>query len=1015
MLKMKGKTHVSGRVEDEVLVTRLFSERPPNDVHRISGRSLKKRVFLYSVSSLAVVLAVLSSPLLLLAAVLYGMKRLIVDRIKSMAKRRLTPEEALAKMTTREKVKLTAGVTTFTMSGCARLGIPPVKFTDGPSGARGLATIPKSLLQWGLFADLPIMRNKIKFQDPNLTNRSLFLKALEPIVPDILTIGPGTFAVCAPAGTALASTWNRKIAYDIAALIGRDTRQKGAHVILGPTLNLTRTPTGGRNFEAFGEDPFLAGCFGIEWVNGAQSVPGIAACVKHFAANELEHKRFASDSIVAERPLRELYLRHFEMVVKETDVASIMTGYNKVNGTYACMNDHTIRDILRGEWGFDGVVMSDWGGAHGTVESIQSGELLDLEMPGPPRVRGKKLLSAVKTGEVPEESINMHALRLLKFIDRTRGPFGPGYPTSHEPELPSENTIDDKLLQRQAIREGLVLLKNEDALPLPKSASISLYGPNAVELAVSGGGSVETMCRTPQTLQSEMRRVFHSPSLEQVLSGKYGGMELADENRFTPFTIDVFPSALDMSNTSKSLGSFTATIGKYLLPTVNLATWSFISNPIFKGVEWNTAGVRVSTTLMRDVEAKAGETSIHTFSLAASGPARLSINGEELLSTPTNFEEDSDVWGYNCMGFGCKEVFAELELDDSVDHVVNIEWSAHGGFLTENVQQGYLQLFQNYQVCPFGYQLKHMSSNKTAKVLAEVTERAAQTDINVVCVGRQPGDETEFKDTTSMELPDGQRELILAVAEGARTNANKTVVLVNAGSPVDVSQWSDEVDAVMIVHFVGQEGAQGICDVLSGEYPPSGKLVYTIPKSFEDNPTYSESGHMFPGTKAKVRFDEGLDVGYRYYDRFPDKVAYPFGFGLSYGKLTLGECSFQNQLKSVTIPLSVAQSSTGQDLVLSVHVANQSEHNSSEVIQIYTGLDNSEVARPIKQLIGFEKVFVNAGESKMVDVRFSTKYSFEYFDERLGWTVEPGTYTIYVATSAQDIHQQLALTITRDL
>ena len=632
--------------DEETCSHELFANEPPKDVHKFRRAfSKRKKTFLGSAGLIIFVSSAFLLVLLALAALGTIICRLY-RRLKRQGKTRLTPEEALELMRLSEKVKLTAGATRLTTTGCRRLGIPSVRFSDGPGGARGMLTTPHSLLEWGLVADLPFVRKKAVRQDPNKRRRRLFLQKMQRLVPGMSRLGPRTLSVCAPAGIALASSWNRSVCFKVAAIVGRDSRKKGVQVILGPTLNLTRTPTGGRNFEGFGEDPFLAGCFGISWVNGAQSIDGVGACAKHFVANELEHQRFVSDSVVRERPLRELYLRHFQMVVENTDLACIMTSYNRINGTYACMNYSLINDVLRNEWGFEGVVRSDWGGSHDTVGSIKDGTLLDLEMPGPPLVRGKKLLKAVREGLVQEAAINQHVLRLLKLTERTRGSFGPGRFSSPKKERDADNTVDDQMTLRKAIREAIVLLKNEsDTLPLSKDHQVALYGPNAVNLAITGGGSVETLCPIPRTLKEELDDALDNGGDVKLFSGKHVGMETADELRFERFTIDIYDCAASIGKTVP-LASFTAPTGKYLLPTVNFATWSMLSKAFFKGAQWDKAGVRISTILKPIKGASKGAKSLHTFSLAASGPARLSVDGHIVATTPLDFETNPGVWGY---------------------------------------------------------------------------------------------------------------------------------------------------------------------------------------------------------------------------------------------------------------------------------------------------------------------------------------------------------------------------------
>ena len=982
-----------------------FPDKPPKiaEIPKTIGRSIDKLIYMYTSTGILAILTLGLSPLLLAVGLLYKAYTMTTKMLNPVKKEKLTTNEILKKMTLEEKCLMTGGKTTFATGGCPRLGVPPLKFTDGPSGARGMAVIPLTLMRRGIFTDIPWISKKTEFQDPNKNSRAWWLKLLEKNVPDALLLGPGTFGTCCPCGTSLAATFDPKLAYDVGNLIGRDTITKGASVILGPTLNLTRTPTGGRNFEAFGEDPYLGGIMGVEWVRGAQSVQGVAACGKHFACNEFERLRMVTDSRVNKRPLHELYLRHFEMLVKDGGVKCLMTGYNKTNGTYMCSNKPLLDKILRQTWGFEGVVMSDWGGTHDTVGSAY-GNLLDLEMPGPVFERGQKLIDAVNNGKISIDHIDKHVERMLNLTEDLKGKMGPGTKVEFSNELPGPNEPEDIELLRKISRESLVLLKNKDeTLPLEKDGNIdiTLYGPNAVNYSITGGGSVETLPPTPVSIESAFKDAFPNANVT-VQDFSDVDLEIANMRNFTPFLVEIFDSPTYMESSANCLGSLTLKEGMLLCPTLRLITWSLLAPGLFPTAVYDKAGAKVSTKLKKCSTTK--QIKRHTFEFGASGPARLSVDGKIIATTPSDYAQ-TDVIGWANWGMNCKGIVCTIDLDDSVEHDVVIEWKAHN-CLTENkrLMEGFGPQMRG-GACPFGFELKHKSESLSEIRLKAAAVQAAKSKYNVLLVGRQSMEETEMFDVESMKLGQGQIDLIRTVGEASKRNGNKTIVLINAGTPVEMPSWVDHADSIMQIWFGGQEGPKALASVINGSYSPVGKLPFTVPKKFEDNPTYTEDGRRFPGVDYCCYFEEDLDIGYRYYDRPSNqsKIMYPFGFGLSYSK-------FQVKGKSCEPKILNVQNAKDTSVKVSIDVKNIGTYEAADVVQIYIHNLNSksnDFSHPEKELKAFQKVWLKPNESKVITIELNVQKAFEFYNDKLDqWVVESGKYTLSIGTSASDIIDQ---------
>ncbi|HEX5691116.1 MAG TPA: glycoside hydrolase family 3 protein, partial [Roseiflexaceae bacterium] len=347
-------------------------------------------------------------------------------------------DELLRQMTLDEKVELLAGPTFWTTAPIKRLGIPAIKVSDGPNGARGGGSL----------------------------------------------VG-GVKAASFPVAISLASTWNTALVEQIGQALGEEALSKGARVLLAPTVNIHRSTLNGRNFECYSEDPFLSARLGVAYIQGLQS-RGVSATIKHFAGNESEFQRNTINSAIGERALREIYLPPFEAAVKEAGTWAVMCAYNRLNGTFASEHPWLLTELLRGEWGYDGIVMSDWFATHSTSIAINAG--LDLEMPGPSKFRGERLLDALRSGKTSEGTVDESVRRMLRLIARV-GAF-------ENPEIPAEQAIDrpeHRALIRQAGAEGIVLLKNNGALPLDKQRvhKLAIVGPNARTAQIMGGGSAQ--------------------------------------------------------------------------------------------------------------------------------------------------------------------------------------------------------------------------------------------------------------------------------------------------------------------------------------------------------------------------------------------------------------------------------------------------------------------------------------------------------------------------------------------
>ncbi|KAA8893835.1 glycoside hydrolase superfamily [Sphaerosporella brunnea] len=808
--------------------------------------------------------------------------------------------ELMSKLTLEQKISLLAGQDFWRTQEIKELGIPALKVTDGPNGARGQ-----------YFTD-------------------------------------GTPAALFPCGVSLAATWNTEILHAVGGALAEETKARQAQVLLAPTVCIHRSPLGGRNFESFSEDPLIIGKLASAYITGLQE-RGVGATIKHFVGNEQETWRMTVNSVVEERPLRELYLKPFEIAIREAKPWAVMSSYNMVNGTHADMNEFTLKKVLRGEWRYEGIVMSDWGGTNSTGPSIKSG--CDLEMPGPTKLRGKNVMEAIEKGEITVRDVEECAARVLTWIEKC-GRFDLPW---EEPEEKSIDTAETRALIRQAATEGLTLLKNENnALPIgPDVRRIAIIGPNAKQPIAGGGGSASLKpyyLTTPYdsiTAIAGDRTILYAPGAQ---TEKW--LPLASNNCTTP---SGKPGVvLEFYKGDKFEGTPMFIQNR---PKTDLFLWDNAPKEVLPKYSF-----RVKTQIVPET------TGNHTFGLSSVGPAKMYIDGELLI----------DNWDWTEAG--------EAMFDGSIEELAY--WPMVAGqtyaILVESTNEvrpaAKTGPTYGYGGCRIGF-----AERPNTDFVAEAARIAASADVAIVVVGLDAEWESEGYDRQSMNLPkDGNQDrLVAAVAE-----ANPRTIVVNqSGTPVTMP-WADDVPAILQAWYQGQEAGNALADVLLGQASPSGKLPVTFPKRLEDNPTY----HNWPGEDRRVIYGEGLFVGYRHYDRVKVEPLFPFGHGITYTTFEYG---------TPTISATVLPESG--NITISVPITNTGKVSGKETVQLYIRDVKSRLLRPEKELAAFGKVSLEPGETKTVDLSID-KHAVGYYDPSLSsWIAEEGVFEALVAASSVDI------------
>lgn len=688
----------------------------------------------------------------------------------------------LEEMTLEEQVALLAGADFWSTAPIERLGVPALKVTDGPNGARGGGSL----------------------------------------------VG-GSKTACFPAGIALAASWDPALVEQVGRALGREALAKGARVLLAPTVNIHRSPLNGRNFECYSEDPLLSARLAVAYVRGVQS-QGVAATIKHFVGNESEFERMSISSEIGERPLREIYLPPFEAAVKEAGVWALMSAYNRLNGTYASEHPRLLAELLRSEWGFDGLVMSDWFATHSTAAAQQAG--LDLEMPGPPRHRGALLVAAVRDGLVSAKAVRASARQVLRLLERVGAFEQPGIPAEQAPDLP-----EHRALIRRAGAAGTVLLKNDGLLPLDPRAprTLALIGPNAATAQIMGGGSAQV---NAHYRVSPFDGIAAQVGPDVTLTHAVG----CTNERMLPLLRQ--PLSVEYYNSLDLSGPPVA----HEQVHESELMWLHDVPP---GVERHAFSARIRTVF---TPAQDGE---HLFSLASAGLSRLLLDGRPLVD---NWEAWRPGETYFTAGSSEVRAAAQLRAGQPCELTVEYRVASEGPLGLRAVRLGAAR--------PLG-----------ADAIDQAVALAAAADVALLFVGLSGEWDTEGLDRPHIDLVGRQNELVARVAA-----ANpRTVVVLQSGGPLAMP-WLADVAAVLQAWYPGQECGNAIADVLFGAVNPAGRLPQTFPARLEDNPAFLN----YPGENGRVLYGEGLFVGYRYYDAKRIAPLFPFGFGLSYTSFAYG-------------------------------------------------------------------------------------------------------------------------------
>ncbi|RKL36642.1 putative beta-glucosidase I [Fusarium proliferatum] len=759
---------------------------------------------------------------------------------------------------------------------------------------------------------------------------------------------------CLPCGTALGATWNTDLIHRLGQLLSDEAHAKGAHVLLGPTVNIQRGPLGGRGFESFSEDPILSGILAGNYVRGVQK-NGVSATMKHFACNDMESARMAVDVQVTERALREVYLLPFMIAVEMASPRVFMTAYNKVNGTHAPDNHHLLQDILRDEWKWEGLVVSDWFGTYSTTEAINAGQ--DLEMPGPTRWRGETLVHAVTSNKVKRSTLDERVRNVLKLVKHSIEN------TSIRPNAPETQLQSDEntRLLREAAAESVVLLKNEKGvLPLDLTKRVAVIGPNADISTYCGGGSASLRAyHTVSPLEgikgiakdvSFTKGLYGHRSLPQI--GKL--LKTVDEQR-QGFTLRIYndPPPTSGPDTRKVLEM-------RILDDSNIWFVDY-EHPALEQI-WYAEMEGVLTP------ENSGE---WDFGLCVHGTGELFIDGELVVSNVTDQKP-----GSSFLGCGTVEKTGCKMLEGGKSYNVVVRW---GCDKTSDLKvSGVVDFGQG------GMRLGGCPRLEPRQALQDAVELAKSVDQVVLCVGTSGEWESEGQDRTNMSLPPGSDDLISAVLQA---NPN-TVVLIQSGTPVSMP-WVDQASTIAQAWFGGNEAGNGIADVLFGAANPSGKLPITMPRRVADNP----SALSFRSEGGRVLYGEDVHVGYRWYDTLDIEPLFPFGHGLSYTTFELSDLRVEEHGEPESKMLTV-----------SVNVSNTGSRSGAAVVQVYvkpphptplTASALDTITRSSKELKGFAKINLDLGASGVATIELDVLRATSYWSEREDyWCSDAGDYTV---------------------
>ncbi|KAJ5174040.1 Glycoside hydrolase superfamily [Penicillium coprophilum] len=807
-------------------------------------------------------------------------------------------EHVLVNISDQDKIALLSGIDFWHTHPIPEFNVPSIRATDGPNGIRGTK----------FFAGIP--------------------------------------AACLPCGTALGATWDRDLIYQAGKLLGDECIAKGAHCWLGPTINMPRAPLGGRGFESFAEDPHLSGILAKSIILGCES-KGIISTVKHFVGNDQEHERRAVDVLVTQRALREIYLRPFQIVARDAKPGALMTSYNKINGKHV-VEDARMLNLIREEWKWNPLVMSDWYGTYTTVDSMNAG--LDLEMPGVSRYRGKFIESAVQARLIKQSTIDARARKVLEFVKQA------SQVQVSEVER-GRDSPEDRALNRKICANSIVLLKNEGILPLPREIrKIALIGSHMKTPAISGGGSASLEPYYSVSLYDACREAL--PNVEVLYeAGAYAHKMLPVIDRLLSNAVIYFYN--------EPMGG-----------ERRLISTEPVSKTAFQFMDYNAPGLNRGLFWARLIGDFTPDTSgLWDFGLSVFGTANLYINDELLIDNTT-----SQTRGTAFFGKGTVEELGSKELVAGTTYRIRIEFGSANTTTMKTVG-----------MVNFGGGAANLGAclrMNVDEMIDNAVDAAAKADFTILCTGLNKDWESEGFDRTHMDLPPGVDRLISKVLKAA---ADKTVIVNQSGTPVTMP-WADQARCIVQAWYGGNETGHGIADVLFGEVNPCAKLPLSWPVDVKHNPAYLN----YASVGGRVLYGEDIYAGYRFYEKTEREVLFPFGHGLSYTTFTVSP--------SVTVTPEVFN--MDHPAVATVKIKNTGKLAGAQILQLYISAPESPTPRPNKELQGFEKIFLQAGEEKTVDIQLD-RYATSFWDEIEDmWKSEQGTLDTWGAKILDAVERQ---------
>lgn len=819
-----------------------------------------------------------------------------------------------------EKVSLLAGADWWNTVPIPRIGVPSIRCSDGPNGVRG---------------------------------SSHFMP---------------TPANCIPCATALGSTFDTDLIHQVGGLLARDTKAKCSSMLLAPTCNIQRNPLNGRAFESFSEDPFLSGMLAAAYINGLQE-SGVGAVIKHFVCNDMEHERFSVSIEVAERVKREIYLTPFMIAQKLAKPWSYMTSYSRTAGLHCSEDPKLLQTLLREEWGFDGLIMSDWFGCYSSEEALKAG--LDLEMPGPTRFRKELVKVLIGSGKLSEDVIDARAHAVLQVIQRSIVADKQTVENANAKVAEAgRDTPQDRALNRKVATDAIVLLKNSAGiLPLDprKIKTIAVIGPNAKTRTVSGGGSAYLTASYIVPPLKGIQDALEGTGVQvKYTAGCYAHRELPMLDGWMTAENDAPGWTARFSNTEfeKDDQDLLATL---VLPSSRVR----INDTRPTGLN-DLFYMRLSGYIVAE------ETGVFEFGMSLVGRARLFVDGQLVID---NGYEKQQTYGGTFYGAGTIEEKGVCNVTAGEKYHIEIEFTNYknpGKTAEVAIKRGQPSLMT--AALRLGGTMKIQDEERA---LQDAVDLVRSCDAAICFTGSDLGWEGEGADRTQFLLPGRTNELV----ERLLAVKPETIICNQTGSAFAMP-WISEATTLLQSWFGGNETGNAIADVVFGEVNPSGRMPLSFPYQIEDCTGFLN----WQAENGKVYYGEGLFVGYRGYEATKRDTMFAFGEGQSYTSFDWSNAK-----------ANINAADRAEDIAASVKltVKNTGQVAGSDVVQLYVHDRESLLRRPYKELKGFKKVYLEPGESQEVEIKLD-KLAFSYYDDGQNcWVAEAGAFDLILARSCR--------------